>query len=65
MFTFGYGPYDCIGKNFAQLELKVALVKLIQNFQFTVKPEHATYSRRIITGVETDHPLTVTVQNLK
>ena len=64
MFTFGYGPYDCIGKNFAQLELKVVLVKLLQNFQFSVKPEHSTYHRRILLGVEVDHPITINVKKL-
>ena len=65
VFTFGYGPYDCIGRNFAQLEIKVAVVKFLQHFQFTVKPEHTKYARKIFIGVETDRPVTVTVQNLK
>nr|UOU03262.1 cytochrome P450 3045C9 [Brachionus rubens] len=32
--TFGNGPRNCIGMKFALIELKIALVKLILNFEF-------------------------------
>ena len=32
--TFGNGPRNCIGMKFALIELKIALVKLIANFEF-------------------------------
>nr|ATW72304.1 cytochrome p450 CYP3045C13 [Brachionus calyciflorus] len=33
--TFGNGPRNCIGMKFALIELKIALVKLILNFEFS------------------------------
>ncbi|RNA34346.1 cytochrome P450 3A29-like, partial [Brachionus plicatilis] len=32
--AFGNGPRNCIGMKFALIELKIALVKLIMNFEF-------------------------------
>uniref|UniRef100_A0A914WYQ7 Uncharacterized protein n=1 Tax=Plectus sambesii TaxID=2011161 RepID=A0A914WYQ7_9BILA len=32
---FGYGPRNCIGMRFAQLELRMALAYLVKNFKFT------------------------------
>jgi cytochrome P450 len=31
--SFGIGPRNCIGMKFALIELKIALVKLIMNFE--------------------------------
>ena len=39
IMTFGYGPYSCIGKNFALLETKVVIARLLQNFRFSLDPE--------------------------
>jgi cytochrome P450 len=33
---FTYGPRDCIGKNFSQIEMRLMLLYLIKNFEFTL-----------------------------
>lgn len=33
---FTYGPRDCIGKNFSQIEMRIILLNLFKNFNFTV-----------------------------
>jgi cytochrome P450 len=33
---FTYGPRDCIGKNFAQIEMRIILLFLLQKFEFTL-----------------------------
>nr|UOU03255.1 cytochrome P450 3049B1-3 [Brachionus rubens] len=37
-FPFGMGTRICIGMNFSQIETKVLMVKLIQNFDFKLDP---------------------------
>lgn len=32
---FGDGPRNCVGLRFAMLEMRIALVKLLQQFEFT------------------------------
>jgi cytochrome P450 len=34
--AFGYGKYQCLGKNVASLELNKVFVELLRNFEFTV-----------------------------
>ncbi len=38
-FPFSLGPRNCIGQNFAQMEMKVILTKLIKNFDFELVPD--------------------------
>ena len=33
---FTYGPRDCIGKNFSQIEMRLILLHLIKNFEFSL-----------------------------
>jgi cytochrome P450 len=36
---FTYGPRDCIGKNFSQMEMRVILLHLLQSYLFELTPE--------------------------
>ena len=35
-FTFGYGPFSCVGKHFALTETKLTIVRLLKKFKFTI-----------------------------
>ncbi|UYV83456.1 Cyp6a9 [Cordylochernes scorpioides] len=41
---FGLGPRNCIAQRFAQMEVKVALVQLLQRFQFSRCPRTTVHS---------------------
>ena len=36
---FIYGPRDCIGKNFSQIEMRIILLYIIREFEFTLTDE--------------------------
>src|SRR5437899_2304 len=40
-FPFGGGPRQCIGNNFALLEVVLVLATLTQRYRFTLAPGHA------------------------
>nr|AHL88986.1 cytochrome p450 3045C3 [Brachionus koreanus] len=48
--AFGNGPRNCIGMKFALIELKIALVKLIMNFEFLPKAYHKLNDIELIEG---------------
>ncbi|XP_076027767.1 cholesterol 24-hydroxylase-like [Genypterus blacodes] len=37
-YPFALGPRSCLGQNFAQMEFKVVMAKLLQRFNFTLTP---------------------------
>ncbi|CAL1586033.1 unnamed protein product [Knipowitschia caucasica] len=37
-YPFSLGPRSCLGKNFAEMEAKVVMAKLLQRFDFTLVP---------------------------
>lgn len=51
ILSFGYGPYNCIGKNFAMQEMKVVLVRLLQNFRFEVDSENLNFYKRTMLTI--------------
>ncbi|CAL1586034.1 unnamed protein product [Knipowitschia caucasica] len=55
-YPFALGPRSCLGKNFAQMEAKVVMAKLLQRFDFTLVPGQTfaikdTGSLRPMSGV--------------
>ncbi|XP_012557270.1 cytochrome P450 3A30 isoform X2 [Hydra vulgaris] len=59
---FGHGVYNCIGKNFALLEIKTFLVKALLQFEFSVDPKHANYTKVIWLTAKTTEPLSIRVK---
>ncbi|XP_065651577.1 cytochrome P450 4C1 isoform X2 [Hydra vulgaris] len=60
--TFGQGIYNCIGKNFALLEIKTFLVKALLQFEFSVDPKHLDYKKMISITIKTVEPLWIRVK---
>lgn len=61
-FSFAFGPRNCIGRKFAEVEMILILSCLIQRFSFEFKPdinqeEYFKKTVRITTTPINDHPL--------
>ena len=48
---FTFAPRDCMGKNFAQMEMRVILAHLFRNFNFDLAPPTSLTPRREFVGV--------------
>uniref|UniRef100_A0A914WYR2 Uncharacterized protein n=1 Tax=Plectus sambesii TaxID=2011161 RepID=A0A914WYR2_9BILA len=61
---FGYGPRNCIGMRFAQLELRMALAYLLKNFKFTPceQTEKMPIKLNLVGLTKTASPILLTVE---
>eukprot|EP00039_Didymoeca_costata_P009171 m.121292 g.121292 ORF g.121292 m.121292 type:complete len:588 (-) comp14386_c0_seq5:2725-4488(-) len=48
---FTYGPRDCMGRNFAQMEMRVILLHLFHNFKFELGGTTARYNPDTFLGI--------------
>lgn len=46
ILTFGYGPMNCIGKNFAMLELKIGTARFLQHFKMSMDAGDEKFIKR-------------------
>ena len=47
---FSYGPRDCIGKNFSQIEMRIILLHLLKNFTFSLPEiQKNTYTKQTLS----------------
>ena len=66
ILSFGYGPYNCIGKTFALLEMRVMIARLLQKFSFTLDDEYNEKfkKRKQFLAVRTDPSFIIRFHNL-
>ena len=48
---FTFAPRDCMGKNFAQMQMRVILCSLFRRFSFDLAPPTSTFDRKTFLGV--------------
>ncbi|XP_064401043.1 probable cytochrome P450 49a1 isoform X2 [Halichondria panicea] len=63
ILPFGFGPRQCYGKRFAELEMKLLLVELARNFTLKTNKEDLKIVEKLIATVEEDVPLFLTDRN--
>ena len=64
MFSFGYGPFACVGKHFALLETKVTIVRLLKRFKFTIDPGYDKYKLWVAGTIKLQPDLKIRVHSL-
>ena len=57
--AFGHGPYNCIGRYFAMMEIKIILFHILKNFHISVDSEFLKYKRNSLITAVTDRPITL------
>ncbi|KAK3736809.1 hypothetical protein RRG08_000560 [Elysia crispata] len=57
---FGYGPRNCIGRRFAEQEMYIATVKILQKLKIGVKPESEGMRFTYSVFVEPEKPIAFT-----
>ncbi|RZC35922.1 cytochrome P450 12c1, mitochondrial [Asbolus verrucosus] len=60
---FGYGPRSCVGKRLANLEMEVALLKIIRNFELEWPHEDMVFKTTILHGIA--QPLKLHIKSVK
>ena len=65
ILTFGYGPMNCIGKNFAMLELKTGTARFLQNFKMSMDDDGEFIERKQMLTVRLKPEIHIRFQNIK
>lgn len=48
---FAHNPRSCLGKNFAQMEMRVILIHLLKRFEFSLAPPHDAFLRATLGAI--------------
>ena len=57
--AFGHGPYNCIGRYFAMMEIKIILCHILKNFYVSADSDFQKYKRNALITATTDRPITL------